>query len=225
MLLYLLLIIIFGAVVLSSAATLIFGLIKRRKSLLRTAVILFVIGTIGCAFSALTYTKKVFSYVKSKEFQEDTKKGSALVGQTIGSASSGVSDGLATTLDDESITKLAKKSATVVGKSIKTLTSSFDSTLGNKNIFIDSSLTNAGLELGRAEEKYNSDTNDLEIFIDYKKDFKGKLRITNYDQAGRKIDVTKKEVRVDAGKGKVEVFSFQHSDFGLTTYFIISKVD
>jgi len=225
MLLYLLLIIIFGLIILTAIGTLIFGLIKKRKNALITAAILFAIGTIGCVFSAWTYTKKVVAYVKSKEFQDDTKKGSALVGQTMGSVSSGVSQGLTATLDDKAITNLAKKSATILGTSIKTMASGLDSTLGNKNIFVDSSLENSGLGLGRADEKYNSKTNDLAIFIDYNKDFKGKLSVTNYDQTGKKIDVAEKQINSRAGQGKVEVFSFLHSGLGLTTYYIISKAD
>jgi len=204
---------------------LIFGLVKKRKGVLITAAILFVIGTAGCAFSVLMYTKKVVNYVRSTEFQEDAKKGTELVGQTMGSVTSGVSRGLAATLDDEATTKLAKKSATIVGKSIKTIASSFDSTLGNKNVFLDSSLSRSGLVLGRAEEQYKSKTADLGIFVDYQKDFDGKLRITNYDQNGQKIDVAEKIIKSKGGQGRVEVFSFSHSNLGLTTYFIISNVD
>jgi hypothetical protein len=223
MILYLLLIVVFGLVIIVAIGTFIFGLIKRQKDLLIMAAILFVIGAIGCVFSGLSYSKKVYDYVKSQEFQEDTKKGSELVGQTVGSVSSGLSKGLSTTLDDEAISNLAKKSATILGKSIKTMASSLDTTIGNKNIFIDQNLMDAGFELGRAEEQYNSKTNDLGIFIDFKKDFKGKLKLTNYDQTGKKIDVAEKEIDVKAGQEKVEVFSFSHSGLGLTTYYIISK--
>jgi hypothetical protein len=222
---YLLLVIASGLVVLVSIATFIFGLIKKRKNILITAVILFVAGTIGCVYSGLAYSKKVYHYVTSNEFQEDTKKGSEIVGKTVGSVSSGLSQGLSTTLDDEAISDLAKKSATVLGKSIKTMASSFDSTIGNKNIFIDQNLADAGFEPGRADEQYNSKTNDLGIFIDYKKDFKGKLKLTNYDQTGKKIDVSEKEINVKAGQEQVEVFSFSHSDLGLTTYYIMSKAE
>jgi hypothetical protein len=223
MLLYILLLIIFGLLILTSIGILIYGLIKKRKNVTIIAVIIFVIGTVGGAFSAFAYAKQVVNYVRSNEFQNDTKKGSELVGQTIGSVSSGVSSGLATTLDDEAITKLARKSATILGKSIKSMASGFDSTIGNKNIFLDISLADAGFEFGRAEEKYHSKTNDLLIFIDYKKDFKGTLKMTNYDQNGRKIDVSEKEINAKAGQGKVEVFSFSHSDLGITTYYILSK--
>lgn len=105
------------------------------------------------------------------------------------------------------------------------MASSLDTTIGNKNIFIDQNLVDAGFELGRAEEQYNSKTNDLGIFIDFKKDFKGKLKLTNYDQTGKRIDVAEKEIDVKAGQEKVEVFSFSHSGLGLTTYYIISKAD
>jgi hypothetical protein len=116
MLLYILLLIIFGLLILTSIGILIYGLIKKRKNVTIIAVIIFVIGTVGGAFSAFAYAKQVVNYVRSNEFQNDTKKGSELVGQTIGSVSSGVSSGLATTLDDEAITKLARKSATILGK-------------------------------------------------------------------------------------------------------------
>jgi hypothetical protein len=55
--------------------------------------------------------------------------------------------------------------------------------------------------------------------------FKGKLRVTNFDQNGRKIDIADIEVNSKEGDGKVEVFSFPHSNFGITTYYIISKVE
>lgn len=225
MILYILLIVAFGLVILVSIGTLIFGLIKKRKNILITAAILFVVGVIGCVFSGLTYSKKVYDYVKSKEFQDDAKKGSEIVGQTVGSVSSGLSKGLSTTLDDEAISNLAKKSATILGKSIKTMASSLDSTIGNKNIFIDQNLADAGFELGRADEQYKSKTNDLGIFINYKKDFKGKLKLTNFDQTGKKIDVAEKEINAKAGQEQVEVFSFSHSDLGVTTYYIISKAE
>jgi hypothetical protein len=108
---------------------------------------------------------------------------------------------------------------------MKTMASALDSTLGNKNIFIDSSLVNSGIELGSAQAKYNANTSDLEIFIDFRKHFDGKLRITNYDQTGKKIDISEKTINAKAGQGQVEVFSFSHSGLGLTTYYIISKVE
>ena len=227
MLLYLLLIVVLGTLVLISVGTVIFGLIKKRRNALVTAAVLFVTGTIGGVFSGLVYAKKTVDYVTSDEFQEDAKKGSALVGQTVGSVASGVSSGLATKLDDEAVAKLARKSATIVGKSIKTMASGLDSTVGNKNIFLDKSLADAGLELGRADEHYNAKTNmsELGIFIDYTKDFKGTVKVTNYDQTGKKIDMAEKTITAKAGQGKVEVFNFPHADLGITTYYIVSTAN
>jgi ABC-type transport system involved in multi-copper enzyme maturation permease subunit len=222
---YLILIVIFGLLVLVSIGTLIFGVIKKQKSISIIAIILFGVGVIGCVTSGLMYSKQVYRYVKSKEFQDDTKKGSELVGQTVGSISSGLSSGLSVSLDDKAISDLAKKSATILGTSIKTIASGFDSTIGSKNIFIDKNLADAGFELGRAYEQYDSVTNNLGIFIEYKKDFKGILKLTNYDQAGTKIDISQKEIDVKAGEENVEVFKFSHSDLGLTTYYIISKAN
>lgn len=222
---YLLLLILFGLIVLLSIGTLILGLVRKRKKVLVTAAILFIIGTVGCVLSTLTYTRKLYDYVRSKEFQADAKKSSKLMGETAGSVSSGISKGLSTTLDDEAVSTLAKKSATIIGKSIKSMASGFDSTIGSKSIFLDQTLSDAGFELGRANEHYNFKTSDLGIFIDYKKDFTGKLRVTNYDHAGKKIDVADKEINAKAGQGKVEVFSFSHSDLGITTYYTMSKVD
>lgn len=223
MIFYLLLIIAFGLLILLSVGTLILGLIRKRRKLLVTSAILFIIGTIGCVFSALVYTKKAIEYVRSKEFQNDAKKGAELIGETIGSTTSGISNGLATTLDDEAIKNLAGKSASILGKVTKTVASNLDSTIGNKNIYLDKTLEDSGLELGRADEKYNAKTNVLGINIGYKKDFQGELRITNYDQNGRVIEVVDKNINSKAGQNKVEVFSFLHSDLGMTTYYILSK--
>jgi ABC-type transport system involved in multi-copper enzyme maturation permease subunit len=224
MLVYLLLVIVFGLLTLAAIGLLIVGLIKKKKNVLVISAILFLTGTVGCVFSAISYTKEAIAYVKSDVFQDDAKKGSVLAGKTMGSVSSGLSEGVASTLDDEAIQKLAGKSATILGRSIKTIASGLDSTIGNKYVFIDKSLENSGLETGRAEEKSHSNTNDLEIFIDYKKDFIGTIRITNYDQSGKKIEAVDKAINVKAGQGRVEVFNFTHSNMGLTTYYIISSV-
>ncbi len=222
---YIILIVICGLLVLVSIGALIFGVIKKRKSFLISAIVLFGVGVIGCVASGLMYSKLVYQYVKSREFQDDTKRGSELLGQTVGSVSSGLSRGLSESLDDKAISDLAKKSATILGTSIKTIASGFDTTIGSKNILIDKNLADAGFELGRAYEQYDSVTNNLGIFIEYKKDFKGNLKLTNYDQAGKKIDISQKAIDVKAGEENVEVFRFSYSDLGLTTYYIISKAN
>jgi hypothetical protein len=224
MILYTILIIVFGLLTLVSIITFIVGLVKKRKSIISTGLILFVIGICGCFFSGYKTAKTTLDYVKSKEFQDDTKKGTEFIGVTVGSATSGLSEGLSKTLDEDAISKLAEKSGAILGKSIKTMASSLDSTIGNTNIYIDKTLQSDNLSLGRAEEKYKSNSNDLGIFIETKTDFKGKLKLTNYDQSGKVIEAVEKVVNFKANKGNVEVFSFYNSNFGITTYFILSKV-
>jgi hypothetical protein len=224
MLLYFTLIIIAGLVTLVGAVSIIYGLIKKRRTFSSSGLFVFIIGLFGCFIFGFKYTKATLNYVKSNEFQEDTKKGAQFVGETVGTVTSGLSQGLSNTLDDEAISKLAQKSGAILGKSIKTIASGLDSTIGSKSIFIDKTLETDGLTFGRAEEKFNAESNELGIFIESKTDCKRRLKITNYDQTGKIIDVAEKDVFLKGGKGKVEVFSFTNANFGITTYFIISKV-
>jgi hypothetical protein len=224
MLLYFTLIIISGLVTLSGIFSVIYGFIKKTTNIKSIGFFLLIAGLFGCFFFGYKYAKTTLEYVKSSEFQEDAKKGAQLVGETMGTVTSGVSKGLSNTLDDEAISKLAQKSGAILGKSIKTIASGLDSTLVSKSVFMDKTLESEGLNFGRAEEKLNAGSNDLEIFVESATDFAGRLKITNYDQTGKIIDVSEKDVNLKAGKGKVEVFSFANADFSLTTYFIISKI-
>ncbi len=65
MFVYLILIITFGLLILTAIAIIIFGVVKKRKSVIIAATIVFITGAIGTGFSAVMYTKKVVSYVRS----------------------------------------------------------------------------------------------------------------------------------------------------------------
>lgn len=225
MLFYLILIIAFGILCLAAFVTFVYALIKKQKNLMMTAAILLAVGGVGCLFSALVYSKKVYQYVTSNEFQKDTKGSAVFAGKTAGSVSSGFSDGFSTTLDDDAITKLAGKSATIMGKSIEAMAAGLDSTIGRKHVFIHHNLANSGIEPGAARERYTRNHNSMNIFISYHKGFDGKLTLTNYDKEGRKIDISEKEVHVKRGEERMEVFRFDNSDRELTTYYILSKSD
>ncbi len=106
MLFYFILLIISGLVTLVGVVSIIYGLIKKRRNFRSTGLFVFMIGLFGCFIFGYRYTKATLDYVKSNEFQEDTKKGAELVGKTIGTVTSGVSQGLSKTLDDEAIAKL-----------------------------------------------------------------------------------------------------------------------
>jgi len=223
MLIYLTLLIISGIITMTGIVSIIIGLIKKHTKFRSIGLFAFMVGLFGCFIFGYKYAKATLEYVQSGEFQEDAKKTSQFVGETAGSIASGISQGLASGLDDSAISNLAKKSGVIIGNSIKTLASGLDSTIGDKNIFIDKTLETEGLSFGRAEEQFNSQSNDLGIYMESKSDFNGRIRITNYDQTGKIIDTSEKMVNLKAGKGNVEIFSFKNSNFGITTYFIISK--
>ncbi len=71
MTLYLLLIIFFGLIILLAVGALIFGIVKNQKHISISSAILLVIGTIGCVYSGIAYSTKVYQYVRGNEFQED----------------------------------------------------------------------------------------------------------------------------------------------------------
>lgn len=204
--------------------SIVYGVLKKRDKFWKIGAIVFALAVIGAFYFGYQYTRLAIDYVRSKDFQSDVQKGSELVGETIGSITSGASEGLASTLEDSSIAKLAGQSGLILGKSIKTIAAGLDSTLGEKNVFIDSLLEAEGLQIGRAEEEFKDGKSVLSFYIESTKDFKSKVAVTNYDRAGKIIERSEKQVILQSGKGQVEKFTFNNSDFGLTTYFIVSKV-
>jgi len=54
--------------ILTAIAIIIFGVVKKRKSVIIAATIVFITGAIGTGFSAVMYTKKVVGYVRSSQF-------------------------------------------------------------------------------------------------------------------------------------------------------------
>ena len=224
MMLYLLLCLLFGFIFLVGLALLIFALVKKRKKLYPVAIAVLVIGLAGGVFSAVTYTQKVISYVKSTDFQEDIANAGELAGETAGSVASGVSKGVANTLDEAAIAALAAKSAQILSGVTKTVSATMDTSLGSKLVFKDKSLEGTGITIGRAEEKYNPETNDLTIFLEFAKDCNKVIRLTNYDQTGKKIESVDIPLKVKAGEQRVEVFQFNFSDLGYSTYFILSLI-
>jgi len=224
MMLYLLLCLLFGFIFLVGLALLIVALVKKRKKFYPVAITVLVIGLTGGVFSAVTYTRKVISYVKSTEFQEDIANAGELAGETAGSVASGVSKGVANTLDEAAIAALAAKSAQILSGVTKTVSATLDTSLGSKLIFKDKSLEGTGISIGRAEEKYNPETNDLTIFLEFAKDCNKVIRLTNYDQTGKKIESVDLPLKAKAGEQRVEVFSFKFSDLGYSTYFILSVI-
>jgi hypothetical protein len=212
-------IVLFGLLILSSIVVLIVGIARKKRAVQIAAVVLFFIGVSGCAFSVFAYTRKVVQYVKSPAFQQDAKKGTELIGETLGSAVSGASDGINKGLDEESIRKLAGKSANILGKSTKTFAAGLDSTLWSRSLFQDESMKDSGLEPGSSTE----DAPALTINLNFKQNFNGRLFVTKYDLNGKIIERVETDVKGKKGDNKVIRFAFNHSSSRLNSYYIIGR--
>ncbi|MDI9364068.1 MAG: hypothetical protein QM541_03885 [Flavobacterium sp.] len=222
---YLLAIIICGIVAIACFILGIIGIIKKKIGMFVTSVIVFVIACIVGVFIVFQFAVKTVDYVAQQDVQSTISQGAELAGKTAGSIISGGAKGLNQTLDDNAIAALAGKSATIVGKAIKATSSGWDSTF-RPSIFIDASLANAGLELGRAEELYQAKSDDafMSIFITFTKNCKGTLKLVMYDQEGKKMTIAQTEINEKAGAEKLIRFNFPVIHTELTRYYVLSKM-
>lgn len=223
MILYLLLAVLVVLLTFISLGLTIYGMVKKRKKLAIGALSSFVTLTLCCIWSIYMYAKKSIDYMGSPEFQAETKKKAENMGKTWGNTVSGASQGLTETLDDEAIAQLANKSAVITGKVVKAVSAGADTTLGN-SVLTDKSTTDAGIELGRAEEGIGSTARNMGLFLDFKTSFTGKLRLTAYDLKGRKQDVSDTSLDMKAGSGKVIIFDFPYATAGPNGYYILSRL-
>lgn len=221
---YLIAIIICGIVAVACVVLAIVSIIKKKLSLFISSVIMFAISCIAGVFFIFQFTIQTADYVANKDVQLTISKGAELAGKTAGSIISGGAKGVNSTLDDNAIATLAGKSGTIIGKAIKATASGLDSTF-RPSIFIDSSLANAGIELGRAEELYEAKKNDpfMCIFITFAKSFKGTLKLVMYDQEGKKMTIAKTELHEKAGAEKLIRFNFSIIHTELKRYYVLSK--
>ncbi len=222
---YLLAIIICGIVAITCVVMAIVSIIKKKIRLFTSSIIVFVITCITGAFMIFRFAVKTVDYVAKQEVQSTISKGAELAGKTAGSIISGVAKGVNGTLDDDAIAALAGKSGTIIGKAIKATSSGWDSTF-RPSIFIDASLANAGLDLGRAEELYERKSEDafMSIFITFTKSCKGTLKLTMYDQEGKKMTIAQTEINEKAGAEKLVRFDFPVIHTELTRYYVLSKM-
>ena len=201
----------------------IFGLVKKRKKLVLISLSIFftfVLLTVYCAYS---YVKKSIDYAATDEFQSEVKKKAENVGKTYGNTVSGTVKGLDETLDADAIAKLANKTAVITGKVVKATSAGLDSTVGQTSIVSDKSALDAGIEIGRALQNAEGSVNNIGLYLDFKTNFKGTLRLTSFDQKATKMDAVEVKVDEKAGVGKVVVFKFKFAPPGLNGYCILSK--
>lgn len=218
-------IIICGMLAFACVVTAVISIIRKKMGLFTGSVIVFVITcTIG-AFMIFRFAVKTVNYVAQQDVQSTISKGAEIAGKTAGSVISGGAKGMNQTLDDNAIAALAGKSGTIIGKAIKASAAGWDSTF-RPSIFIDASLANAGLELGRAEELYERKSEDafMSIFITFTQSFKGTLKLVMYDQTGAKMTIAQTEINEKAGAEKLVRFDFPVIHTELTRYYVLSKM-
>lgn len=222
---YLLAIIICGIIAIACVVMAIVSIIRKKIGLFTGSVIVFVITCIIGAFMIFQFALKTVDYVAKQDVQIAVSKAAEVAGKTAGSVISGGAKGMNQTLDDNAIATLAGKSGTIIGKAIKASAAGWDSTF-RPSIFIDASLANAGFELGRAEELYERKTEDvfMSIFITFTKNFKGTLKLTMYDQEGKKMTIAQTEINEKAGAEKLIRFDFPVIHTELTRYYVLSKL-
>lgn len=222
---YLLAIIICGIVAIACVVMAIVSIIRKKIGLFTGSVIVFVTACIVGVFSIFQFTIQTVDYVAKQDVQTAVSKAAEVAGKTAGSVISGGAKGMNQTLDDNAIAALAGKSGTIIGKAIKASAAGWDSTF-RPSIFTDASLANAGFELGRAEELYERKTEDvfMSIFITFTKNFKGTLKLTMYDQEGKKMTVAQTEINEKAGAEKLIRFDFPVIHTELTRYYVLSKM-
>lgn len=223
MLLYLLLVVFVGLMTLIALGLTIGGLIKNNKKLWISALVAFVVFSILTVVSVYTYVKESINYMGSEEFQAETKKKAENLGKTWGNTVSGTAQGLEATLDDDAIAKLANKGAKIVGKGVKAAATGLDETAGKTTVFADESIDKEGVTVGRAEQITDSAKNSFGLFLEFKKDFDGKLTLTAFDSKGLKQDNASLAIKQKAGQAKVYVFQFDYFKPGLSGYCVLKK--
>lgn len=173
-------------------------------------------------YTGYTYGQKTMAFVKSEEFQMMAKNNAELMAKTYGNTVSGAAKGLNEGLDDEVIIALASKSAVITGKIIQTTAAALDSTVGKTKILTDQSVGKASIEIGHAGENYQDTLREINLFLDFKKEFKGNLVLTSYDIEGKKMDLC--SLKLDKKKNDAELvsFKFKHTPDTWSSYYILT---
>lgn len=226
MLLYILFIVFATLMSGISFAFIIGGLIKKKQAVWITSLVAFVVFSLLTVFAIVTYISESIDYMGSEEFQEGTRKQAENWGKNIGNTVSGAAQGLESSLDEEAIANLAEKSAVIAGKGIESMSKGFDETLGATMIYADTSVENAGIVIGRAEEvnhpereKYN-----FGLYLEFQSAFEGTLRLTAYDSKGAKMANSELEIQQEAGDEKTFIFPFEYFEPGVSGYCILTDV-
>ena len=224
MILYLLLCVFAILVTVIALGIAIAGIINKKRTLWISSLSIFVVCALFSVFSVVTYIKKSIDYMGSDEFQEETKRSASNWGKNIGNTVSGAAEGLEETLDEDVINKLAEKSGIILGGGVKALSKGASNT-GNKAVHVDKEMEKYGIEIGHAELLENSKKTSFGLYLEFKKDFKGKLRLTAFDMEGKKIDNSTIELDQKLDQDEVFEFEFKYLKPINCEYLILSTIN
>ena len=222
---YLLLVVFVILLTLIALGLTIGGLIKKKRGLWVGSLSAFVVLTLVTVFSIVTYVKQTINYLGSDEFQEETRKSASNWGKNVGNTVSGAAEGLEATLDESAISKLAEKGGIILGKSVKAISTGVDETLGKQSVFADQEIEKSGINIGRAEWLTELSKYSMGLYLEFKKDFKGKVRLIAFDRDGKKLDNSEIDIQQKSGQEKVFVFQFDYLKPAQGSYCILSGLE
>lgn len=200
------------------------GLVKKKKKLWIISLSSFVVLSLVSVYALATYAQKSIAYMGSDEFQAETKKTAENWGKNMGNTITGAAEGLEESIDEDAIAKLAEKSGVILGSGVSAITKGVDESIGKQTVYLSEEGENMGIRVGRAELLGDSVKYSFGLFLEFEKNFDGKLKLTAYDIEGKKVDVSEIEVSKDAGHNKVTVFQFDYLKPTQTEYCILTSI-
>lgn len=206
-----------------AAVFIIVGIVKKSAKLWVSSLAGFVVFCMLCVYAAISMVSSTVDYLGSDEFHEQTRKSAENWGKSVGNTITGASQGLEASVDEDAIYKLANKSARLAGNGVKAIAEGFDESVGKTTIFSNEEVNELGIKIGRAEEDTQGDTTIINLYLEFKNDFDGKLRLSSFDSEGTKMETSEMTVNEIAGTEKVFEFPFAYSNPGLSGYCILSK--
>lgn len=223
MLTNLILTIIASLFALISLVFLVIGIVKKKQT--TWVIALFALIGFSCfgVYSIYQFAKSSLDYAKSDDFKDHVGNGAKEIGEIIGEAASGGAEGLSSTLDEEAIDQLARKGGRIFGDGIRAISDGIDESMVKTIVYMDQSLSTSGIIIGRAETEYDKELiKKINLFIEYTKEFSGKLTLTSYDSEGLKTDFTYIEITAIKDTKRTESFTLYNKAAGDNGYCILA---
>ena len=194
------------------------GLARNNKKMWQNSLIAIVASVMIPSFIIVKGISDTIDYAGTEEMQKDVRKFAGSVGEATGNASSGYVEGLSEGLDEEAFAKLANKSARILGRGIEATAQGLDGTLGKTVLFTTQQADQLGLVPGRSSSSGSGSGSSVSIFMEFKKPFKGILKLESFDAEGQIMDVSEKRIEAKAEDQKHLTFKFNKNGPGLSGY-------